>query len=96
MSSKLVRRRYKLVQNIADPSIVHRDELSELLVDPDLVDAGPLDVEGLEELLLSARPSLGELPLADRGGGEAESVQVPRALPGQEVSHRDEQVRLTS
>ena len=96
MSSKLVRRRYKLVQNVADASIVHRDELSELLVDPDLVDAGPLDVEGLEELLLSARPSLGELPLADRGGGEAESVQVARALPGQEVSHRDEQVRLTS
>ena len=96
MSSKLVRRRYKLVQNVADAGIVHRDELSELLVDPDLVDAGPLDVEGLEELLLSTRPSLGELPLADRRGGETESVQVSRALPGQKVSQRDGQVGLTS
>ena len=76
LSSKLVRRRYKLVKDIADASIVHCDELSELLVDPDSVDAGPLDVECLERLLLSARPSLGEFPLSHRRGGEAESVQV--------------------
>ena len=81
MSSKLVRRRYKFVKNVADASVVHRDKLSELLVNPDLVDAGPLDVEGLQQLLLTTRAGLGKFPLPDRRGRQTESVQISRALP---------------
>ena len=40
-------RRYKLIQYVVDPSIVYRDELTELPVDPDSVDAAALDVKCL-------------------------------------------------
>ena len=79
------------VQDVADPRIIHGNKLGEVLVDPDLIDAWPLDVECLQQLFLSPRSFLSQLPLADRRGREAQRVKVARSLSSEGLYRRTAQ-----